>query len=115
MDWGVILKMYNTISYYPDGIDPMIFFQDNDLDKVNIINNYNQLIALGEYTKANDYIKSYEDIYGYFAEYFNAIEQRIYNTQKYLLIKKSIKKQFVVFDSSEEEVQPDIEEGMFWF
>ena len=34
----------NTQSYFPDGIDPMIFFQDNDLGKIEIINNYNKLI-----------------------------------------------------------------------
>lgn len=104
----------NVISYYPDGIDPMIFFQDNDLEKVDIINNYNKLITLGEYTEANEYIRLQENVYGYFADFFNAIENRIYNTQKYLLQKEPIKKQYVFFDPTSEEVEPDIEEGMFW-
>lgn len=92
----------------------MIFFQDNDLEHIDIINNYNKLIALGKYTDANKYIQLHKDVYGYFAEYFNAIENRIYNTQKYLLSKEPIKKQFVIFDSTEEQVEPDIDEGMLW-
>lgn len=106
--------MINTISYFPNGIDPMIFFQDNDLDKVEVIDNYNKLIALGKYTEANRYIQSQENVYGYFADLFNAIENRIYNLQSYLLSKKPIKKQYVCFDDNQGQEEPDIEEGMLW-
>lgn len=41
----------NTVSYYPDGIDKMLFFQDNNLEKIDIINTYNNLIAQGNYTE----------------------------------------------------------------
>lgn len=105
----------NIVSYYPDGIDPMIFFQDNDLEKVEIINTYNNLISQGKYTVANNYINQQEGIYGYFADFFNALENRIYNTQEYLLTKEPIKKQFVFFDANVDSIEPDIEEGMFWF
>lgn len=107
--------MCNVRSYYPDGIDPMIFFQDNDLEKVDIIDTYNKLISFGRYTEANEYIKLHENVYGYFADFFNAIENRIYNTQKYLLQKGPAKKQYVCFDPTAEATEPDIEEGMFWF
>lgn len=110
----MIIMMCDTRSYFPDGIDPMLFFQDNDLEHIDIINNYNKLIALGKYTEANNYIKLHRDVYGYFADYFNAIENRIYNTQKYLSEKKPPKKQYVFFDPTEEQPEPDIEEGMFW-
>ena len=104
----------NTVSYYPDRIDPMIFFQDNDLGKVDIINTYNNLIAQGKYTEACNYINQQEGIYGYFADFFNAIENRIYSTQEYLLTKEPIKKQYTFFDANDEVNEPDIEEGMFW-
>lgn len=104
----------NTVSYYPDGIDPMIFFQDNNLEKVENINIYNNLISQGKYTEANDYIIQQKDIYGYFADFFNAIENRIYNTQEYLLQKEPVKKQYVFFNTNDEVNEPDIEEGMFW-
>lgn len=104
----------NTTSYFPNGIDPMIFFQDNDLEHIDIINNYNKLIALGKFTDANEYIKLHNGIYGYFADYFNAIENRIYNWQDYLLKKEPIKKQYVCFDPTDTQIEPDIEEGMLW-
>ncbi len=103
----------NTISYFPDGIDPMIFFQDNDLEHIDIINNYNKLISLGEYTEANEYIKLHDNVYGYFADYFNAIENRIYNLQNYLLNKKPIR-QYVCFEANSEQNEPDVSEGMLW-
>lgn len=93
----------------------MIFFQDNDLEKIEIINTYNNLISQRKYTEANDYINQQEGIYGYFADFFNAIENRIYNTQEYLLQKEPAKKQYVCFDPTDEVTEPDIEEGMFWF
>lgn len=95
----------NTTSYYPDGIDKMIFFQDNDLTKVDIINTYNNLIAKGKYTEANQYINQQEGIYGFFADFFNAIENRIYNLQKYLLQKPPKKRYFFYWDEDEQNNQ----------
>lgn len=92
----------------------MIFFQDNDLGKVEIINTYNNLISQGKYTESSNYINQQEGVYGYFADFFNAIENRIYNTQDYLLQKEPVKKQYVFFDPTDEADEPDIEEGMFW-
>lgn len=106
----------NTTSYYPDGIDRMIFFQDNDLEKTDIINTYNELISQQKYTDASKYINQQKGVYGYFADFFNAIENRIYNLQDYLLQKPPIKKQFIHFDADDatDKNEPDIEEGMFW-
>lgn len=91
----------NTTSYYPDGIDKMIFFQDNDLTKVDIINTYNNLIAQGKYSEANQYINQQEGIYGFFADFFNALENRIYNLQTYLLQKPPKKRYFFYWDADE--------------
>lgn len=105
----------NTISYYPNDIDPMIFFQDNDIEKIDIINIYNNLISQGKYDDANDYINQQKDVYGYFSDFFNAIENRIYNLQDYLLNQKPPKKkQYVFFDPDVVKDEPDIDEGMFW-
>ncbi len=92
----------------------MIFFQDNDLEKIDIIKQYNDLITLGKYTKANDYIKLHENVYGYFSDYFNAIENRIHSLQKHLKTKEQIKKQYVCFNASDDQKEPDIDEGMLW-
>ena len=109
----------NTISHYPDGVDPMIFFQDVSLDKMDIINEYNQKISQGKYSEASKFISQQEDICGYFADFFNAIENRIYNLQKHLLDKPPKKNSFIshkISDTELEELSDElpIEEGMFW-
>ena len=75
----------NPLSLYPDKIDPLIFFQDVSLEKVEIMETYDYLIKNGKYSDASEYINSQSDIYGYFADFLNAIENRIYNLQGYLL------------------------------
>lgn len=91
----------NPISCFPNKIDEMIFFQDNDLEKVEIMNHYNELIAQGKYTEASDYISQQENVYGFFADYFNLVENRIYNTQEYLLSKPPKKQPFIYYDEEE--------------
>lgn len=56
-------------SCYPNGVDPMLFFQDNDLEKIDIMNTYNKLISQGKYTEASEYISQQEGVYGYFADF----------------------------------------------
>ncbi len=87
----------SPISGYPEQIDPLIFFQDVDLEKQKIMQVYNDLISQGKYGKASEYI-SRQEIHGYFADYFNAIENRIYNLQEYLLTIEP-KQPFVSSDS----------------
>lgn len=91
----------NPTSCYPNKIDEMIFFQDNDLEKVEIMNHYNELIAQSKYTEASDYISQQENVYGFFADFFNLIENRIYNTQEYLLNKPPKKQPFIYYDEEE--------------
>ncbi len=91
----------DSASYYPDKIDKMIFFQDNNLDNVKIMNHYNNLIAQGKYTEASDYISQQEGIYGFFADFFNLIENRIYTLQEYLLQKPQKKQPFIYYDEEE--------------
>jgi len=91
----------NPVSCYPNKIDEMIFFQDNNLDSVEIMNHYNNLIAQGKYSEASDYINQQEGIYGFFADFFNLIENRIYNLQEYLLNKPPKKQPFIYYDEKE--------------
>ena len=101
--------MINTISQYPNKIDPMLFLQDNSLDKVDIINTYNNLIAQKKYDAANEFISQQENIHGYFADYFNAIENRIESLQEYLLTKA---KKEVFIHSDVEPTQ--VKENILW-
>ena len=79
----------------------MIFFQDNNLENVEVMNHYNELITQGKYTESNDYISPQEGIYGFFADFFNLIENRIYNTQEYLLSKPPKKQPVIYYDEEE--------------
>lgn len=97
----------NPASYYPNKVDEMIFFQDNNLEKIEIINHYNSLIADGKYSEASDYIEQQEGVYGFFADYFNLIENRIYTLQDHLLNKPPKKQPFIFYD---EEVHFSIDE-----
>lgn len=73
----------NSISNYPVKVDELVFFQDNDLENINIVNEYNRLINEGKYAEAIQYVVDNGNIYGFFADFFNLIENRIYNLQEY--------------------------------
>lgn len=90
--------LYDPISYYPEKIDDMTFFQDGNLDNIEIINHYNKLIKKGKYNEANDYINQQKNVYGFFADFFNLIENRIYNLQNYLLTKPPKIQPFIYYD-----------------
>lgn len=96
---GVIIKMLcDPISHYPEKIDDMTFFQDASLDNIEIIKHYNALITEGKYNEANEYINQQEGIYGYFADFFNLIENRIYSLQEYLLTKPPKNQPFIFYN-----------------
>lgn len=100
------------VSYYPEKIDEMTFFQDNDIEKMETIHTYNNLISQGCYNAANDFISKQNGIYGFFADFLNLIENRIYNLQAFLLQKPPKKQPFATFD--EEEELPAIDEDTIW-
>lgn len=78
----------STLSDYPGKTDSMTFFQDNNLEHIEIINQYENLISQGKYSEASAYISQQEGIYGYFAAFFNLVENRIYSLQEHLLTKE---------------------------
>lgn len=73
----------NPISNYPTKVDELVFFQDNDLENINVVNEYNRLINEGKYDEAIQYVADNGNIYGFFADFFNLIENRIYTLQEY--------------------------------
>ncbi len=102
----------NTVSYYPNKVDEMIFFQDNNLEKVEIMNHYNNLIAQGKFSEASDYINQQEGVYGFFADFFNLIENRIDSLQEFLLNKPQKKQPFLYYDENEE--PQNMNEAIIW-
>lgn len=97
----------NPVSNYPDSIDPLIFFQDVSLEKLEIMRMYNELVTQNKYSEATEFIND-QNICGYFADYFNAIENRIYNLQNYILTKKP-KQPFVSSDN-----EPTVNNEVIW-
>ena len=97
----------DPVSYYPQKVDEMIFFQDNSLEKTEIINHYNNLISQDKYNEAYNYINQQEGIYGFFADFLNLIENRIYTLQEYLLDKPPKTQPFIYHN---EEVRFSMEE-----
>ena len=87
-------------SNYPSEIDDMTFFQDNNLENIEIINQYENLISQGEYNEANNYIDQQVGVYGYFADFFNVIENKLYNLQGHLLTKEK-KQPFLFYDEED--------------
>ncbi len=90
----------------------MTFFQDNNIENAEIIHTYNNLISQGSYNTANDFISKQDGIYGFFADFLNLIENRIYNLQAYLLQKPPKKQPFATFD--EEKELPAIDVDTIW-
>lgn len=99
----------NPTSYYPDKIDDMTFFQDVNLETYPVMKEYERIISSGKYDEANEYINQQSGIYGYFADFFNLVENRIYTWQNYLLNKKKINP----FTDSDDE-PTELTEGMYW-
>lgn len=99
----------NPTSYFPDKIDEMVFFQDINLENYKILETYESLISSGNFDEANEFIGQQSNIYGYFADFFNAIENRIYNCQNYLIKKE---KQHPVIFSKQEPIE--LKNGMIW-
>lgn len=75
--------MINVESTYPENIDPLGYFSDVTLAQKDIMDQYNDLIEKHNYTEAYKLV-SESPIFGWFADYLNAIENRIHATQVYL-------------------------------
>ncbi len=108
----------SSVSDYPNKIDDMTFFQDNNLENIEIINHYNNLIAQGKYSEASDYISQQEGVYGFFADYFNLIENRLDTLQEHLLNKPK-KQPFTYYNKTdlltgEEKEPPKVNQDTIW-
>ncbi len=100
--------IYNPSSYYPDKIDPLIFFQDVDLEHLEIMEHFQNLIREEKYSEASKYINQQNGIHGAFAGLFNLIENRVYKLQRHLLAKEDINLHHF------SEIEPDIPESEIW-
>lgn len=77
--------MISEASNFPNEIDPMTFFQDVDLDHKDEMDKYYSLVAKGEFDNAESFLLETNGLHGYFAQLFNAFENRISAVQEFLL------------------------------
>lgn len=101
----------NPVSLYPDTVDEMIFFQDNNIESAEVLNAFNNLTNQGKYSEAAAFLAQHKELFGFFADYLNAIENRISRLQEYLLTKTK-KTPFV--DSANEPDAASLNEGIIW-
>lgn len=76
--------MYDVESRYPLGVDDLIFFEDVNLDGVQIMKRFNDLVAEKRYTEASNYIENQDVVFAHIAKLYNMIENRIYATQSHI-------------------------------
>ena len=101
----------NPVSLYPETVDEMIFFQDNNIESAEALNAFNNLTNQGKYSEAAAFLAQHKELFGFFADYLNAIENRISRLQEYLLTKTK-KTPFV--DSANEPDAASLNEGSIW-
>lgn len=101
----------NPVSLYPDTVDEMIFFQDNNIEKADALNAFNNLINQEKYSEAAAFLEQHQELFGLFADYLNAMENRIFRLQEYLLTKT---KKTPFIDSANEPDAASLNEGIIW-
>lgn len=75
--------MINVTSTFPTSPDVPGYWSDVNIAQKATMDQYNAYIAAGEYSKAYALI-SESNIFGWFADYMNAIENRILALQTFL-------------------------------
>lgn len=101
--------MKNIISIYPDGIDSRVFFSDLSLEHVDLMNQYQSLIAQNKYSDASKLVNE-SDASFYGAWIYNLLDYRLCNIGNYLLTKEQPK--LITFQS--EEPSDDLSLNMTW-
>ena len=76
--------MIDPSSKFPDEIDTLDYFSDVTLSQKDTTDEYVSLVNAKRYTEAYDVISN-SSIFGWFADYFNMIENRINAVQSYLI------------------------------
>lgn len=75
--------MIETTSKFPTEIDALNYYSNVSISQKDTADNYATLVKKRQYTEAQK-VLSDSDLFGWFAEYFNMIENRVYAVQNYL-------------------------------
>lgn len=83
--------MRNVNSVFPDAIDERIFFSDVDLEHLELMQTYQNLIKQSKYTEASELLNN-SDASFYGAWILNLLENRLHNIGDYLINNENIEK-----------------------
>ena len=75
--------MVETTSQFPEKIDELHYHSDVNITQKEVYDQYEQYIQAGNYAEAYKVIDT-SNLFGWFADYFNMIENRIYSTQSFV-------------------------------
>lgn len=75
--------MIDATSTFPDAIDTLYYHSDVTIGQQETMDEYTSLVNQKRYSEAYKLISN-SSIFGWFADYFNMIENRINATQTYL-------------------------------
>ena len=72
---------YDLTCQYPTNPDPLVFFQDADIDRSALLHAYYQYIINNRFDEAKEYFNN-SDLHGYNASFLNMIETRLRNVEE---------------------------------
>lgn len=99
---------YEVTTNFPNSVDDRIFYNDINLEQLDILNHYKILLDASNYDGASNLLQNNNiDYIG--AWLWNLFEVRIKATQEYLLTKQ--KPQLQIYSST---VPTEVQEGMVW-
>lgn len=73
----------------PNRVDDLIFFEDINKDQLTIWNEFERIMATGDYNAAHNFIKGYAEIHGYFGDLYNLMIDRIKAVQNFLVLNET--------------------------
>ena len=99
---------YEVTTNFPNSVDDRIFYNDINLEQLDILNHYKILLDASNYDGASNLLQT-SDIDYAGAWLWNLFELRIKATQEYLLIKE--KPQLQIYSST---APTGVQNGMVW-
>lgn len=84
------MSIYKVNSSFPSIVDDIAFISDVNLDTLEIYKQHRDLIVDGKYTEASNYLNQQTGITPVNADFFNMLENRIYQTQLYVKDKEKV-------------------------
>lgn len=84
------MSLYKVSSLFPNSVDDITFISDVNLDTLDIYKQHRDLVNNGKYTEASNYLNQQTGITPVNADFFNMLENRIYQTQLYVEDKEKV-------------------------